>query len=167
MDPKTDPVLRMAPSRPRLLIGVGVLAALGALVIDIAVSGSFGLAARLAVLAVAAAAFLLAWRLWSAGRVALELDGGVLRETGGEGRVLARVAEIRAVDRGVFAFKPSNGFLLRLDAPAPGAWVPGVWWRRGRVVGVGGLIPARQTRLVAETIALELAQARGARSGGD
>lgn len=63
-----------------------------------------------------------------------------------------------SVDRGVFAFKPSNGFLVRTRDGAPAAWVPGIWWRRGRSIGIGGLIPAHQTKLVAEVLSVELAR---------
>jgi hypothetical protein len=161
-EPGTEPVLRMSPSRPRLVVGVGILALLGIFVFEIALSGTFGLGPRLALLGLSSCAFLLAWRLWSAGQVTLEYSRGVLREAGDEGRTLARLDEIRAVDRGVFAFKPSNGFLLRLTKSAPGAWVPGVWWRRGRLIGVGGLIPANQTRAVAEWMDLALNDARRA-----
>ncbi len=161
-----DPVLRMVPSRPRLVIAVAVLAALGLLLIEIAVTGSFGgISARLGLLAVASGAFLLAYTVWRTGRVSLELAAGTLRETGPEGRILARLEDIRGVDRGAFAFKPSNGFLLRLTTRGPAAWVPGLWWRRGRIVGVGGLVPAHQAKLVAEAISLELAKKRSSEGG--
>jgi hypothetical protein len=74
------------------------------------------------------------------------------------GTVLARVEDMVSVDRGLFAFKPSNGFLLMTATRAERAWRPGLWWRFGRRIGVGGLAPARQTRAMAEIIATMIAR---------
>jgi hypothetical protein len=41
--------------------------------------------------------------------------------------VLARIDEIASLDRGTFAFKPSNGFLLRLSRKGTRVWRPGLW----------------------------------------
>ena len=57
-----------------------------------------------------------------------------------------------SVDRGAFAFQPSNGFLIRLRAGAERTWQPGMWWRIGTCVGVGGMTPGPQTKFMAETI---------------
>ena len=69
--------------------------------------------------------------------------------------------EIAGIERGSFALKPSNGFGLRLRERAPRAWVPGIWWRIGRRVGVGGVLPPRPTRFMAEDMALRLAERDG------
>ena len=72
-------------------------------------------------------------------------------------QVLAHLDEIKSVDRGAFAFKPSNGFLVVLKRRTHSrAWQPGVWWRLGGYIGVGGVIPSHQSRLVAETIQIRL-----------
>lgn len=68
------------------------------------------------------------------------------------GAVIARLADVEMVDRGAFAFKPSNGFMLRLRAADSRAWHPGLWWRMGRRVGVGGVTSAGQSKAVAELI---------------
>ena len=151
------PALRMTPSRPRLVLGAGILLVLAVVVVGLAVQGVYTLPGRVTLLAIALGAGLLARRVWRAGQVSLVLEDDTLREDGPGGRVLARVGDIRAVERGAFAFKPSNGFLLKLHEPGPAVWVPGVWWRSRRHVGVGGLLPAHQTRLVSEAIAMQLA----------
>jgi hypothetical protein len=81
----------------------------------------------------------------------------------GDGTLIAPIAAIRSVDRGAFAFKPSNGFLLRLDrdampADAVRVWRPGLWWRYGARVGVGGVTPGNQTKIMAELTQALLAQ---------
>lgn len=70
-----------------------------------------------------------------------------------DGTCLCRMSEIERIERGVFAFKPAGGFLLRLKEKRPAAWWPGLWWRRGRVVGVGGVTARSAGRAMAEVIA--------------
>ena len=74
----------------------------------------------------------------------------------GNGRLLCRMDQIAGVDRGAFAFKPSNGFLVKLKEPMPRVWQPGLWWRLGRRIGVGGVTPAGQGKFMADMIALKL-----------
>jgi hypothetical protein len=88
----------------------------------------------------------------------IELTETEIRTSNGE--VLARMDEILAVDRGAFAFKPSNGFTLKLNTKKPRAWAPGLWWRFGRRVGVGGVTSAGQAKFMAEQIALRITAAR-------
>ena len=33
----------------------------------------------------------------------------------------------------------TNGFVVRARNSMPAAWTPGIWWRMGRRIGVGGL----------------------------
>ena len=98
--------------------------------------------------------------LWGAERLrratlnVIELTDGEVRDS--SGLVLARMDEIELVDRGVFAFKPSNGFTLVLRNKKPRGWAPGLWWRLGRRVGVGGVTSAGQAKFMAEQIAFRL-----------
>ena len=89
----------------------------------------------------------------------LELTRSDLRETGG--RVLARIDNIARVDRGFFAFKPAAGFRLTLKEPMEAAYAPGLWWRRRRMLMVGGVTSRAQTKAVADLITILLAQNRG------
>ena len=86
----------------------------------------------------------------------LELTREELRES--SGTVLAKVEDIVSIDRGAFAFKPSNGFLLRLSKPYKRDWRPGLWWRGGKRIGVGGMTPGRQTKYMSEIIAVMIAE---------
>jgi len=107
-------------------------------------------------LAFGALALALGWRFWRATAPALVLTPEGLGDT--EGREIARLDDILAVERGMLAFKPSNGFLLRLARPGSRHWSPGLWWRLGRRVGVGGVTGAGETRAMADLIALRLAE---------
>ena len=91
-------------------------------------------------------------RLRRATQLIIELTDTELRDS--SGTVLARIDEIRSVERGVFAFKPSNGFTLVLNNKKPRAWLPGLWWRFGRRVGVGGVTNAGQSKFMAERISM-------------
>lgn len=86
----------------------------------------------------------------------LELTETELRDT--QGTVLALITDIEGLDRGFFAFKPSNGFLIRTKTPGTRAWRPGMWWRFGRRIGIGGVMPASQTKMMAEALAFTIAR---------
>lgn len=106
-----------------------------------------------------AAVFWVAWSLWRATAFRLVLTEEALIEEaldGTPGRVLCQLDDIAGVERGTFAFKPSNGFVVRLKTPAPRAWAPGLWWRFGKRVGVGGVTPSGQGKAMADVIAARI-----------
>jgi hypothetical protein len=78
--------------------------------------------------------------------------------------LICRVDEIEALNRGVFAVKPARGFALALSRRGPRMWVPGLWWRIGRSVGVGGMTGAAETKMMAEMIEAMIAVRRSRRS---
>lgn len=81
-----------------------------------------------------------------------------LRTTGGD--VIAPLGNIAQVNRAAFGFRPQGGFSLRLRDATDPAFVPGVYLRYGRWVGIGGMTPRHPTKALA--IALETAiAARG------
>lgn len=100
--------------------------------------------------------------LWQAERFRRSTrESLILTEEGlvtGSGLVLAPMDQITGVDRGVFAMKPSNGFVLRLKTGQKSGWAPGLWWRLGRRVGVGGVTVAAQTKFMSEMLAARLAE---------
>ncbi|MBR9863388.1 MAG: hypothetical protein GYB24_08130 [Rhodobacteraceae bacterium] len=68
------------------------------------------------------------------------------------GNQICALYNMREVDRGVFAFKPSNGFLVRLAEPEPKGWAPGLYWRLGKRLGIGGATNPAQNKAMAEAI---------------
>ena len=159
--------IRVEVAPARRWTGIGMFALLGLLLFWLALAQPpASLPLRVGVLAGAVLAFWLSVRMREATRRGLVLIGAELRESGSGGRLLASLDQVREVDRGALAFKPSHGFLLHLARGAGGGrvWAPGLWWRMGSRVGVGGVLRASETRFLAETIALRLA-ARAARSG--
>ena len=134
------------------------LVGLGALLVWLAmIAGGGALWPRALFLAAGLVALIWAARMWRATSVGLILTEDALLDS--TGRHLASVDDIRRVERGVFAFKPSNGFLLHLDRGAARAWQPGLWWRMGRKLGVGGVCNGAETRAMADILAIKLARA--------
>jgi hypothetical protein len=161
----SDPVLAtLHPSPPRRWIAVLLLAGLGGLLVWTALARPpEALGWRLFLLVFGAGAVWLAERLRRATAVHLVLTRTALSDSAG--RVLARVEDVRAVHSGTFAVKPSAGFTLRLAEPAGSAWEPGLWWRIGRRVGVGGVTGGREGKYMAEV--LQVMVSERADGGGD
>ena len=82
--------------------------------------------------------------------LSVELTRDGLRTSDGE--IIAALDQIETLDRGIFAFKPSNGFLIKLTQKAPARWQPGLWWRLGKRIGVGGVTPGAQSRVMADLL---------------
>lgn len=156
-DAKTDILARIVPSPARRIFATGVLGGLGVLLELLAfLRPPAALPLQLMLVALGAVALVLCLRLHAATGRGLVLTAEALSDA--DGRVVAALDEIRKVERGVFAFKPSNGFVLHLKDSKPGAWAPGLWWRMGRRVGVGGVISGAEGRAMADLIAATIAR---------
>ena len=150
--------LDLSASAGRRAIGVGSVALLGVIMLYLAIVQSPGPGWRLFMVGFAGLALWMAQRMWHATAHRLELTPDGLRSS--DGRVIAAMQDIVAVDRGVFAFKPSNGFMVRLSRKGPFAWEPGLWWRIGRRVGVGGVTHRTPAKMMAEMMEMRIAQRR-------
>lgn len=155
----SDVIATLHPSPVRRAVGVAGLLAFGAAFVWIALAEPpASLTGRLGALIAGIAALVLADRMRRATSVRLELTAEELREAGG--RTLARVDQIRAVERGAFALKPAAGFRIHLRAAGEAAWAPGLWWRLGRSVGVGGVTGKTEARIMAEAISSLIGEPR-------
>lgn len=145
----TRVVARLHPSTPRRVLAAVILGSLGALLIWIAMAHPpQGLIWRVFLLGFGAFMLWATVRMWQSTALALELTGEELRDS--NGTRLALLSDVQSVSRGVFAFKPSNGFLLKLATPGLSVWAPGLWWRLGRSIGVGGVTDRNEARFMAE-----------------
>ena len=152
-----DKVLaRITASTPRRMIGVGALVFLGGLLCYLALAAPPALLWQAMLLVLGAGALWLASFMYRATASELELTETQLRDT--NGMVLAEMDDVVSVDRGAFAMKPSNGFTLVLNRPQAKCWRPGLWWRLGRRVAVGGVTAGAMTRPMADIIAAMIAQ---------
>lgn len=142
-------------SSVRRVFACVVIYGLGAMIIYMAFAQPPTFGYLLMLIALGTGILLLGERLRKATRGRL-----VLTQTGvfdQDGNTIALISDIVGVERGAFAMKPSNGFTLRLRSKQPRTWAPGLWWRLGRRVGVGGVTAAGQSKFMAEQIALRLA----------
>ncbi|MCB2093371.1 MAG: hypothetical protein KDE11_03095 [Rhodobacteraceae bacterium] len=143
---------RITPSAMRRLIAVATLAFVGILLITIAfIRSPADFSSAVFLLSAGVLALGLGVVFHRVSRCGLVLSEEELRDT--SGRLLAKVADIRRVERGFLAFRPSNGFSLHLTVAGTRAWVPGLWWRFGRRIGVGGIISGAEGRAMADLIA--------------
>ena len=150
-----QPIMELSVHPARRVFALTTLVALGALLLVVAARFPGGAAGWQAFLvAMGVGSLWLAGRFHSATRLSLILYPDRLEDS--SGRLLARIGDVRHVERGAFAFKPSNGFLLTLAEAGGRAWAPGLWWRVGRRVGVGGVTPAAPGRAMAEAIKMEI-----------
>ncbi|QBY00971.1 hypothetical protein E2K80_09720 [Rhodophyticola sp. CCM32] len=153
-----DEVIGVIEPKPiRRYFATGTLGLLGMILLYVAATTpptDLGWLAFLIVVGIST--FFLSWRLWQASGVTLELTRTELREAGGQ--VLCRIGNVVSVDRGFFAFKPSNGFVIRLREPDLMVYAPGLWWRFRRRIMVGGVTSGAQAKSVADLITMLLVE---------
>ncbi|MCV6597695.1 MAG: hypothetical protein OIF40_11525 [Mangrovicoccus sp.] len=153
-----DPILlKLSPSPARRFLATAVQGGTGGMLVYVALNAPQSALLWQAMLAILGAVMLFsALKLWQATGQDLELRRSVLCSS--DGTVLCQISDVEHVERGAFAFKPSNGFVLRLREAASLRWAPGLWWRYGRRVGVGGVTPGPQGKIMAEVIAELIAE---------
>ncbi|WP_377512334.1 hypothetical protein [Octadecabacter sp. R77987] len=156
MDPdKNGVVARVGASPIRRVFAFGVLFGLGALIILIAFVQPPGFALQVMLVTFGAVVLWVAERMRRATMTVIELTSEGLRDS--TGVLDIPFDQMERVERGVFAMKPSNGFVLITRDKGPKGWAPGLWWRVGRRIGVGGVTAAGAGKFMAEQIALHLA----------
>jgi len=157
-------VARVAASAGRRAFGLIVLVGLGLILIWLGLMQEGGsLLLRVLILAAGAAVIWAAREMQRATALAVILTAGGLQDSTGE--VIAPFEEIASVDRGTFAFKPSNGFLVRLTTSGAWRWKPGLYWRIGKRVGVGGVAHAAQSKAMADALTIMLVERNVDRQG--
>jgi hypothetical protein len=149
----TEILARLEPSLGRRWFGVISLTVIGLVLLYVALARPpEGIAARILLLLFA---LLLLWQAqWN---LRVTKTGLYLTEAGlfdGDDNLICAVSNMLEVDRGLFAFRPANGFLVRLAEPEKKGWAPGLYWRFGRRLGVGGATQASQAKNMADMIAV-------------
>ncbi len=159
--PDPDEVLaRITPKPARRVFATGVTGILGIILIYIAAAFPPAELVWLAFLiALGALCVFWAWRVWQASAAVLELTRREMREAGG--RQLFLTDEVDRVDNSPFAFKPAAGFLVHLKTRHPRVYAPGLWWRAGRRVAIGGVTGRAEGKAVVELLNVILADREG------
>lgn len=160
-DEKRAPIVTaLVPSVFRRVFGSTVLVLAGILAIYIiGTQPPDGLQWSLVIALLAVFFFYGAHRMWEATGHRIELsDDGLYMSNG---VVIAAMVDIHKVDRSFYAFKPSNGFLVTLNKTHDTKWVPGLWWRFGKRLGIGGLTSGPEGKIMADTLSVMIAERDG------
>lgn len=148
--PPGQPIAALRATGARRVVGAVVQAALGVILLWLSVTVEGGTIMRLFFVLLGGFVLWQTLALYRATGISIVLtEEGLFEDTG---NVIARLDNIRKVDRSFFAVKPSNGFSIALVEPGPRAWRPGLWWRIGRRVGVGGTTSGKAARDLADVI---------------
>lgn len=146
-----DVLASLRASTPRRYLGVAMLLILGVMLIYTALAQPPAVIGwQVFLIVVGAASLYAAERMRQATMLAIELTEDGLRSSDGE--VIASMDQIASVDRSIFVFKPSNGFVVKLKSRTTRRWQPGLWWRMGARVGIGGVTPGAQGKNMADML---------------
>lgn len=148
------PDLRVHAAPARRALALAVIFGLGGLLLALVFVRPPAPGWAMFLVALGAGALWLAEAMRRGTRTALLLDRTGLRHEGGA--LIAAWDQIARIERGVLALKPAGGFTLVLRRRAARGWVPGMWWRLGRQVGVGGILRRPELRALADAIAARL-----------
>lgn len=152
---KSEILATITPSPIRRHFAYGMLAILGALTLYLAFVTAPAFGFRLFLLIVGVLILVAAERMRRATSMVLTLTKDGVTDSAGQ--VLFTIDDVAKIDRGLFAFKPSHGFVVLTKQAQGFAWAPGMWWRIGKRVGVGGVTPSGQAKFMAERMAMLVA----------
>ncbi|MEX0971000.1 MAG: hypothetical protein WD046_11215 [Paracoccaceae bacterium] len=144
-------IAQMYVSPLRRIVGLALQLLMGAGLIYVAAATPPASPVFIVLLLVIGGALLFgAWRFWLATSAGLVLTDTDLRDS--HGTVICTLDEIDKIERGTFAIKPANGFTLRMKSRQRRGWAPGLWWRLGKMVGIGGATNRNAAKSLAEAI---------------
>jgi len=159
-----DVIVEIRPSAFRRGVSLVAIGAVAAILVSFAVGGQdMSLVWRGFIVLFGLGCLALGYRFFKATSVSLQLTKEELRDS--TGRVLFRLDDIHRVDRGAFALKPSNGMSVFLKKPGIAAWEPGLWWRFGKRIGIGGATAPAQAKAIVETLTLLQAERENSGDG--
>lgn len=153
---KDEVLATVHASTGRRVLGLTSLGMLGVLLIYIAFAQPPSVIWQVFLIGVGVASLWVTDKMRRATSSWIELTPTEIRDA--DGTVIALVADVQSMDRGMFAFKPSNGFLLRTTSATPREWRPGLWWRVGKRIGIGGMTPGHQTKFMSEVLSALMAK---------
>ncbi|MEM5477789.1 hypothetical protein [Pacificibacter sp. AS14] len=156
-----EKVFALPATMPRRVFAVVTLGGLGLIHFWILLTTPpVALIGKVFLLAMGAVLLYGTYRLWVSTSRDILMTAEDVREEGG--RVLCQIDDIHHVQRGAFAFKPSNGFVIVLNdnMPSRRGWAPGLWWRLGRRIGVGGVTSPGAGKAMADVLAARVVHRR-------
>jgi len=150
-------IATVMPSMIRRYAGLLILTVLGGLLVYVAMATPpASILLRVFLLGLGGVVLWLAEKMRRATKIGVVLTQDALQTT--DGQVLVRVDDMLGVVRGSFSLKPSNGFSVLTKTRQARGWAPGIWWRLGKRVGVGGVTAASQAKFMSEVLAAMLSE---------
>lgn len=144
-----DAEMKVSPLRRT--VGAVAVTLSGALLLGSAIwDPPQGALAQGLVWALAAALLWSGMRLWRDTAYSVRLIGDRLEESSGE--LIVMMDQVEGIVRGHFAFRPSNGFSLKLREETQPRWRMGLWWRAGKRAAFGGAASSAEAKKLAEAI---------------
>ena len=148
-----DVIVKIQPGKARRIFSAILLCLVALVMLNLVFTGSANSVVLKTILLSMSCVF-----LWQAQTSLRSADAAlVLTRDGlfdGQGELICSISQIVSVDRGWFSLKPSNGFLIRLHEPAVRKWSPGLYWRIGTRLGVGGALSPAQTKELSDKLML-------------
>lgn len=132
--------------------------AIALLWVTLAQNAATGLQIAIVALAASGGLWLALQTARAKGEAVILTDEGLFDDAGER---LCALSDIVRVDSGLLSFRPSKGFLVRLKAPAERGWSPGLWWRLGTRLAVGGATPGRDGKSMADLLTNMIAERDG------
>lgn len=140
----------------RRWMGVSLLVFAGGFLIYAGATAQVSMIWQLVLIGAAVLSFWMADELRRATQFRIELTRTELRDS--SGFRLAAMDDVVGLDRGALAFKPSNGFSILLKGSAKKAWRPGLWWRFGRRIGIGGVTSGALSKAMSDQMLVLIAE---------
>ena len=158
----TDTVIsRLRPSMARRVLAAGANGALGLMILWlVAMTSGRAPMLMLVLLILGALSIGFAVLVWRATAKGLVLTSAGLQEEE-TGRVLFRLEDVDKIERGLLHWKPAGGFAVVTSKPLGRAWVPGLWWRAGRRVMIGGATNGGEAKAMADLMRAEITRQQG------
>lgn len=151
---------RLEVSQARRTVGVALQGGLGLFLLYIvAIRPSIEMLGSLLLASMGFVMLWFAWKFWRATDAALVLTTEGLFDD--NGRKFCTFEDIKKVDRGFFALRPSSGFVIICKTPVQRGWAPGLWWGFGKHLGIGGATGRPASKQMADIISVMLTE-RGA-----
>ena len=152
-------IAKLEASPARRVLALFVMMLLGLLLLYLAITTDVSFFHKVFPVVVVAAVFFMARAMQRGTRGHIELrDTGLFFENG---QCLTSIDDIARVERGAFAFKPSNGFVVSLTQKTHRAWVPGLYWAFGTKIGIGGVTAPSDAKFMADSLAVLIAGRTG------
>ena len=69
-----------------------------------------------------------------------------------DGSVICEIGDIERIDVSPYTFKSANGFIVILKTKSSFKSIPGLYWRLGKRISIGGLVSKNESKFLSQTL---------------